>query len=268
MEMLELFSGAWFAKSPAALLLLGLMSPSGFGPAFLSHLVATTYRQSAGRHILGDARARADKRTLSHADWSHEGGIAAHEYPLSNLRAVLVHAVVVAGNYPRPDVRALAYLCIAQVGEVAGLGSLAQLRLFGLNKVADVRIFADFAFRSQVRKRSDLCSVSDGALGQDATLPDEYVVTERAVFNHRIRPDEALCADPRFAQQLYKRLNYRIGRDHDVGIDNARLRLVDCHSGCHQPGCCLVAQLRILRHQSRFIRSGQHQTLFGVCLRH
>ena len=116
MEMLELFNRAWFAKSPAALLLLGLMSPSGFGPAFLGHLVASTYRQSAGRHILGDARARADKRTLSHADWSHEGGIAAHEYPLSNLRAVLVHAVVVAGNYPGPDVRALANLCIAQVG--------------------------------------------------------------------------------------------------------------------------------------------------------
>src|ERR1019366_10749732 len=116
MEMLELFDGARFAERPAALLLLRLMSPSCFGPAFLGDLGATTYRQSASRHILGDARARADKRPLSHADWSHEGGVAAHECPLSDLRAVLVHAVVVAGNYPGPDVRALANLCIAQAG--------------------------------------------------------------------------------------------------------------------------------------------------------
>src|SRR5450631_1301424 len=101
-------------------------------------------------------------------------------------------------------------------------------------------VFADLAFRSEVRKRSDLGSITYRALCQDATLPDKHVVSKRAVFNHSIGTDVAVRADPRLPEQLHKWLNYRIGRDLNLRIDHAGFRLVDRYSGCHEARRCCV----------------------------
>ena len=63
---------------------------------------------------------------------------------------VLVHAVVVAGDRARADVDAFADLRVAQIGEMVRLRTFAQLRFLGLDEVADVRAFSDFAAGAQM----------------------------------------------------------------------------------------------------------------------
>ena len=73
--------------------------------------------------------------------------------------AMLVDAVVVAGNYPGANVRSSAHVGVAQVGKVVGFCALAELGLFGFDKVTYVGIFANLALRPQMRERADLRAV-------------------------------------------------------------------------------------------------------------
>ena len=100
---------------------------------------------------------------------------------------------------PAPMLRAFADFRVAEVGEVVGLGAFAKLRLLGFNKVAHVRVFADFAAGPQVRERADLRAVGDGGILKHAALADENAVAESAVFDHGEGPDAAAGADARFA---------------------------------------------------------------------
>ena len=78
---------------------------------------------------------------------------------------VLVHAVVVAGDGAGANVHTLANHGIAEIGKMVGLGALSQLRLLGLDEIADVRPLADIAPGTQVRVRANLRAVADdGAL--------------------------------------------------------------------------------------------------------
>ena len=162
---------------------------------------------------------------------------------------VLVDAIVVAGNHARPDVGSFAHFGVAEIGQVTGLGALAQLCLLGLHKVAHVRVFANLAPRPQMRERADLCAIAHRALGEHTALPDEHIVAQRAVLNHREGPDQAFGADSRLSQQLHKRFNHRIGGNFDIGVDHACLGPGDRHSGRHQPRRCFDPQLPIFRHQ-------------------
>ena len=68
---------------------------------------------------------------------------------------MLVHAVIVAGDGAGANVDSRADFRVAQISEMVGLRSLAQLDLLGLDEVADVRALADLAARPQMRVRSD-----------------------------------------------------------------------------------------------------------------
>ena len=75
--------------------------------------------------------------------------------------AVLVFAVIVTGNCASPDIGRLAYLGIAQVGQVIGLCSFAKTRFLQFNEVAYMGILFKDSPRTKPGKRPDQTVFAD-----------------------------------------------------------------------------------------------------------
>src|ERR1035437_3755237 len=198
-------------------------------PAFFGDLSAAPQRQCIGGNVFRNARSRADIGALSDSNGSHQRGIASNERAVFNRRAVLIHAIIIAGDGARPDVHAFPNLGVAKIGEVVGLRAFAQPRLLGLHKVADVRAFANVAAGPQMRVRSKLRAVAYHGIFQDAARPNQNSVADFAVGDDGIRPNTAVGADLGFANELHERLDDSVRANLNVGIDVARLGTED---GC------------------------------------
>src|SRR5690606_28474486 len=77
------------------------------------------------------------------------------EGPLPDRRAMLVEAVVVAGDRTRTDVGARAHVRIADIGEVIDLRACRDHRVLDLDEIADVCLFTNHSAGTQPRKRPD-----------------------------------------------------------------------------------------------------------------
>ena len=93
------------------------------------HLLAARDGQIAVRHVLRDDRPRAHERLRAHGDRGHQRGVAADERVLADDGFVFIHAIIVAGDRTRSDVRPRADLRIPQIGKVVGLGPFTEARL-------------------------------------------------------------------------------------------------------------------------------------------
>ena len=112
------------------------------------------------------------------------------------LGLVLVNAVVVAGDDAGADVGFLADLGVAEVGEVAGFDAgVPSFDFFGFDEVADVDVLADLASGAHTGEGTDVGTVGDGAVGQDAALANDDSLAQRAVLDHGIGPDGRVGAD-------------------------------------------------------------------------
>jgi len=145
-----------------------------------------------------------------------------------------VDAVVVAGNDSGADVGLLADLSIAKVGEVVSFGTFAEFGLLGLNEVADMGVFADLTARAQVGKGANLGSVGDGAVCQYTALANQHIASQCAVLDHGVRADVAIAADARRTQQLHKGFDDGIGRDLNLGVDDAGFGPEDGDASGHE----------------------------------
>src|ERR1022692_4203637 len=214
-------------------------------PAFFDDLLAAPQRQCIGRNILRDARSRPNVGALSDANRRNQGGIASNERAVFNHGAVLVHAIVIAGDGARPDVDAFANLGVAKIGEVVGLGTFAQPRLLGLHEVADVRAFADVAPGPQMRIRSKVRAVAHHGIFQNAARPNQNPVADFAVGDDGVRANAAVGADLGLANELDERLDHGVRANLNVGIDVARLGTEDGRAGQHQLAGLLIAKLGV-----------------------
>src|SRR5690606_39683572 len=104
-----------------------LPPPSGLGPglfralpAFDVALRAATHRQGLRRHVLGAGGAGAGGGARAQVQRRHQRAVGADEHVLAHHRAVLVGAVVVAGDGAGADVGARTDLGVAQVAQVTG----------------------------------------------------------------------------------------------------------------------------------------------------
>ena len=109
----------------------------------------------AGRRVLGDRRAAADRRAGADLDRRDQDAVAADVRVGADRRAVLVRAVVVGGDAAGAEVDALADVAVAEVGEVVGLGAVAERRVLDLDEVADVHVGAERRAAAQARERAD-----------------------------------------------------------------------------------------------------------------
>src|SRR5207244_12379637 len=91
------------------------------GPARLGDLALLGDGELARRHVARDGRARADGRALSDGDRRHQLHVGADLHIVLDHGAVLVGAVVVAGDGAGADVDVASYRCVADVREVVRL---------------------------------------------------------------------------------------------------------------------------------------------------
>ena len=141
---------------------LGLSCGAFFaGPAFFHDLSGAADGQRVFGDVCGDARCCTDVCAFAYAHGRDQSAVAADEDSVVDHGCVLVDAVVVAGDGSGADVDARADFGVAEIGQVVGLRSLAQLDLLGLDEIADVRAFADFAAGAQMRIRAEDCAGAD-----------------------------------------------------------------------------------------------------------
>jgi hypothetical protein len=158
-------------------------------------------------------RARAPTRT-----GRDQGGVAADEGAFADLGAVLGGAVVVAGDgagpmlAPAPDHR------VAEVGQVVGLGALAEQRRLHLHEVADVRPRPDLRPRPQPGEGADAGAAAHHAVGQVAEGVDlGPVLHDHAGTENHVRADGHVLAEPRVPGK-----EHRVRRDEGGAAGHGR----------------------------------------------
>ena len=99
--------------------------------------------------------------------------------PVADARGQLAHAVIVDGHGTGADVYVFAYLGVAQIAEMDGLGVPSNLAAVHLGEVAEDNAFGDAGTRS---------NVGEG--------PDVHAGLKLRAFDYG-RPHAALAADAR-----------------------------------------------------------------------
>ena len=150
-----------------------------------------------------------------------QSAVTADESPVFDHGCVLVDSIVVAGDGAGADVDPCADFGIAQIGEMVGFGSLAQLDLLGLDKIANVRTLSNIAAGAQMGIRAEDSVAFDAGAIENAAVADEDSIADFGISNHGIRPNAATGAYVRVAQNLNKRLEHGVRRNLNVTIDDA-----------------------------------------------
>ena len=87
-------------------------------------------------------------------------------------RLVLALPVVVAGDGAAAEVDVPADFGVAEIGQVARLGTGAEMRLLGLDEVADLVVAGEVGAGAQMRHRADGAVVAEHRFGL-ASMADE-----------------------------------------------------------------------------------------------
>src|SRR5690606_6400024 len=103
--------------------------------------------------IGGDDGARRDIGAVADLDRRNQRGIGADKGTGADLGPVLGEAVVIAGDGAGADIGASTHARVSNVGEVVGLGLVAELRGLGLDEVADAYAAAEFRSGTKPRER-------------------------------------------------------------------------------------------------------------------
>ena len=148
---------------------------------------------ASGGHVLGDHAAGGDDGAVADRHRRDQRGVGADERARADRRAMLVVAVVVAGDRPGADVRLGADLRVAEIRQVVRLGARAEFRGLHLDEVADMHLLAEL-----------------GAGAQPGVRPDDAVRADDAAFQVTERPDL------RTGRDLHARTEHHVGFDRHV----------------------------------------------------
>src|SRR5690606_17589040 len=128
---------------------------------------------------------RADDRARADHDRRDQRAVRSDERAFADLGPVFEEAVIIAGDRTGADIGFRADLGIADIGEVVGLGALAEPALLHLDEIADLRTLADAAPGPQP------CIGADLGAAADRRAFDMAEAAERdPVFDHGPRPEE------------------------------------------------------------------------------
>src|SRR5215472_8317519 len=108
-------------------------------PAGLVGLAAARDAQGIGGHVVGDGRARGHVRAVADPYRRDQSRIAADEDLIPDRGGLFVKAIVIAGDRARADIGLAAQLGVPQIGQVQGLGALADHAFLHFHKIADAR---------------------------------------------------------------------------------------------------------------------------------
>src|ERR1700722_7483211 len=184
--------------------------PSRRRPPRLVALPSARDAQRVRRNIFRDRGPRRDVRAVANPHRRHQRAVTPDENPIANPRFVLRHAIVVASDGPRADVRFAPDGRITQISQMPGLRALMHHRIFHFNKISNVRACANIRPRTQSRKRPHVRPVPHTAGIQRRMRPDDYFIVQASVAQHAPRLNRAARPDARLAQQLHARLDHRV----------------------------------------------------------
>ena len=174
-------------------LLFAFLLPVGGSPAFLHLLAAAADDHGVHGDVLGHGGGGGNKGPVADLHRGNEVGVAAHKYVAADGGAVLVEAVIVAGDSAAAEVAVVAYIAVAHIGEMGHLGSLAQVAVFQLDKGADLGALPHHAVGPDVGVGADLAALLNLAL---LTLGgvDGAAVSHLAVGEHDVGANLAVGA--------------------------------------------------------------------------
>src|SRR5581483_1385524 len=190
-------------------------------PARDGRLAHARNRELSRGRVLGERGPGAQRRAAADAHRRDELGVRADEDVVLDDRAVLVGAVVVAGDGAGADVDVPADLAVADVGEMVGLGARADAARLHLDEVADVHVPGEHGAGPDARVRAET-----------AVRPDLGLVEVAEGLDARARPDldvpqHAVRADADAVAQLHPPLEHAVDVDRDVAAALERPAHVD-----------------------------------------
>src|ERR1019366_5072346 len=171
-------------------------------PAFLHALPRTPKRQRIRRHIFRDAACGCDVSAPSNLYRRHQRRVAADERAILDHRLVFLLAVVIAGDGARPDVHAFPDFRVAQIAEVIGLRTLAQLGFLRLDEVPQVSPFAHLASRPHMSVRTEDSPRPHPRVFHDRSRLHRYTIAKDRIPDDAVRAEAAIRAHLRLTQQL------------------------------------------------------------------
>src|SRR5262249_33154068 len=122
---------------------------------------------------------------------------------------------------------------VANVGEMADGDPIRDHGLLELHEVADLAVAPDPAAGSQLGERTHARTVADFALRQDGIV-DRHARPDTTIGDPGVRADLTLIPDLRLPREERQRMNGRIRRDPDRGVDIGGRWVDDRYSGGHQ----------------------------------
>src|ERR1700694_1238497 len=122
----------------------------------------------ARRYVADHDRPGTGDRAVADRDRRDQRIVRPDEDVGADLGAVLLHAVVVAGDRAGAVVGARTDARIADVGQVIRLDVVGELRLLDLDEISDAHAIADHVSVAEVRERSDADIVADARRDHDA----------------------------------------------------------------------------------------------------
>jgi hypothetical protein len=142
-----------------------------------------------GRRVLGQRGAGAERGAAADGDRRHQLRIGADEDVVLDHRAVLVGAVVVAGDGAGADVDVPADGGIADIGEVVGLGAVGHRAVLHFDEVADVHVLAELRAGAQARVGADDAAAAGLGLLDVAEGGDARAGADDGIPQHAMRAD-------------------------------------------------------------------------------
>ena len=195
-----------------------MRSAASVVPAFDIGLARTRDSQRAVRHILGDRRARCGEYAVAQRNRRDQIGVAADEAIVPDDGLALHIAIIVDNHRAAAKVYTFAHFGIADVGQMADLGTVADGRLFQLDEVADARVIADLTARTDIceRPNSRLCADSrfvDLRIVDACACADLRLLQNGVGTNNSARPHLRTRTNQAARQNGRARFNDRVRRD-------------------------------------------------------
>ena len=155
---------------------------------FLARRYAPT--RCAGRDVVRHHRARAGRGAVAQGDRRAQHSVAAHEDVVADNRAMLAHAIEVAGDRAGADVDPRAHRGVADIADVVANRAGADSRVLDLGIVADLRAILQHRAAPQVRERAHQAATSNAGPLHDRAR-HARTVADRAGGDLAVRTDLA-----------------------------------------------------------------------------
>ena len=122
------------------------------------------------RHVFGDRAPGRHVGALPDANGGDELAVAPDEDVVLDNRSIFAEAVIIAGDRAGPDVDVAPDGGVAQVGQVRGLGAVAQRALLDLDEVPHFDSILKLRVHPKVGEGPDRSILTDRTVDDDATI--------------------------------------------------------------------------------------------------